>query len=75
MSDALKAAQRESFEIQEAVAEHLHRLGAQGSWWALLGGETVDDGTSLRVTLVLETWYGDRGTPQSPRSEGAMSDG
>ena len=52
-----ETALKQSVEIQEAVLAHLRLLWQRGGVWALIGGETTDDGARLRVTLTLETRY------------------
>lgn len=48
---------RHANEIQEHLLEHLRALDKKGGNWALLGGRTEDDGTTLRLTMYLETRY------------------
>ena len=76
MTTRRETAQRQSIEIQEAVIAKIHALSKIGYPWALLGGETSDDGGILRVTIVLATRYaGDGEYRTMPREPGAMSGG
>jgi hypothetical protein len=52
-----ESALKQSGEIQLLVADHLHALDKLGYSWALMGGETEDDGATLRVTICLATRY------------------
>lgn len=48
---------KQSGEFQLLILDRLHALGKVGFYWALMGGETSDDGETIRMTICLETRY------------------
>lgn len=64
-----EVALRQSGEIQLSILDQLRALGTLGSYWAMVGGETEDDGATVRLTIYLETRYAERPAPEGDDRE------
>lgn len=60
-----ETALKQSNAMQCLIVEHMRKLGEMGYSWALTGGETTDDGTTVRMTICLETRYATNDQAQS----------